>query len=339
MPGVPITPGEPPRTSCTTCTRPRVKWNTVHPVGPSSYSATPISSPGKSKRSSRVILRERKRRRFARRAPHSPRRALCSGRACGRRSRGEGARGRTASPPVRSLLRPRPRRALARSAARRRRGFPAAAARRGCRHRRAPSVRARRRPPPARRPPSPPAPRRRCGSTSELHLDERHGSPAPERPHVRAGAAKTCPLVHLDRAFVELRDVEDDPLSAEMFARKRDSPTEELEPDPAPGQVRAEPEPDLERGALQLVVVEADELIVFVTHREEALGILHRLLVAVVEVVRRLVAVRVERGDVLGGCGLDAEFHVRGSVTRLPPRITTARRRGLDTTDIQSGGV
>src|SRR5919202_6418781 len=54
IPGCPITPGEPPRTSCTTCTEPRVKWNTVQPVGPSSYSAIPISSPGKSSSSSRI---------------------------------------------------------------------------------------------------------------------------------------------------------------------------------------------------------------------------------------------------------------------------------------------
>ena len=33
-------------------TGPPGKWKTVQPVGPSSYSATPISSPGKSKRSS-----------------------------------------------------------------------------------------------------------------------------------------------------------------------------------------------------------------------------------------------------------------------------------------------
>src|SRR5436190_5517287 len=43
----PVVPGEPPRTS-TEEDAPLGKWKTVHPVGPSSYSATPISMPGKS---------------------------------------------------------------------------------------------------------------------------------------------------------------------------------------------------------------------------------------------------------------------------------------------------
>jgi hypothetical protein len=43
----PLTPGEPPRTSIEH-EAPSGKWKTVQPVGPSSYSATPISSPGKS---------------------------------------------------------------------------------------------------------------------------------------------------------------------------------------------------------------------------------------------------------------------------------------------------
>src|SRR2546428_3569862 len=48
----PITPGEPPRTSTWSETYlPNVK--TVHPVGPSAYSATPTSSPGKSMSSQR----------------------------------------------------------------------------------------------------------------------------------------------------------------------------------------------------------------------------------------------------------------------------------------------
>src|ERR687886_159136 len=43
----PIVPGEPPRTSVAAVAPPG-KWKTVQPVGPSSYSATPISRPGKS---------------------------------------------------------------------------------------------------------------------------------------------------------------------------------------------------------------------------------------------------------------------------------------------------
>src|SRR5205814_3409317 len=43
----PLTPGDPPRTSIDNDAS-FGRWNTVHPVGPSSYSATPISSPGKS---------------------------------------------------------------------------------------------------------------------------------------------------------------------------------------------------------------------------------------------------------------------------------------------------
>src|SRR5438045_7591273 len=46
----PVVPGEPPRTSVEQ-SAPSGKWKTVHPVGPSSYSATPISRPGKSKSS------------------------------------------------------------------------------------------------------------------------------------------------------------------------------------------------------------------------------------------------------------------------------------------------
>ena len=42
----PLTPGEPPRTSIEEAA-PAGKWKTVQPVGPSSYSATPISRPGK----------------------------------------------------------------------------------------------------------------------------------------------------------------------------------------------------------------------------------------------------------------------------------------------------
>src|SRR5919109_586401 len=44
-------PGDPPRTS-TEHAAPAGKWKTVQPVGPSSYSATPIWRPGKAKRSS-----------------------------------------------------------------------------------------------------------------------------------------------------------------------------------------------------------------------------------------------------------------------------------------------
>src|SRR2546430_14940734 len=47
-----MTPGEPPRTStCSDTYLPNA--NTVHPVGPSAYSATPISRPGKSTSSQR----------------------------------------------------------------------------------------------------------------------------------------------------------------------------------------------------------------------------------------------------------------------------------------------
>ena len=49
------------------------RWKTVQPVGPSSYSATPTRSPGKSKRSSRLMRRGRPRAR--RRARRSRRRA------------------------------------------------------------------------------------------------------------------------------------------------------------------------------------------------------------------------------------------------------------------------
>src|SRR5712691_3063042 len=49
----PNVPGEPPRTSRSTVAPP-AKWKTVQPVGPSSYSATPIRRPGKSSSSSRI---------------------------------------------------------------------------------------------------------------------------------------------------------------------------------------------------------------------------------------------------------------------------------------------
>src|SRR5438270_4881193 len=50
----PLIPGDPPRTSIA---RDAVfgKWNTVQPVGPSSYSAIPTSSPGKSNSSARAL--------------------------------------------------------------------------------------------------------------------------------------------------------------------------------------------------------------------------------------------------------------------------------------------
>src|SRR5438552_7916869 len=49
----PLMPGEPPRTSIASDAT-FGKWKTVHPVGPSSYSATPTSSPGNSKLSARA---------------------------------------------------------------------------------------------------------------------------------------------------------------------------------------------------------------------------------------------------------------------------------------------
>src|SRR5438552_13553934 len=49
----PLIPGEPPRTSIASDAT-FEKWKTVHPVGPSSYSATPTSSPGNSKLSARA---------------------------------------------------------------------------------------------------------------------------------------------------------------------------------------------------------------------------------------------------------------------------------------------
>src|SRR5438093_50363 len=48
----PLMPGDPPRTSI--CIDASFgKWNTVQPVGPSAYSATPISRPGRSRSSTR----------------------------------------------------------------------------------------------------------------------------------------------------------------------------------------------------------------------------------------------------------------------------------------------
>src|SRR6267143_5314073 len=48
----PLMPGDPPRTSiCIDATF--GKWSTVQPVGPSAYSATPTSRPGKSNSSTR----------------------------------------------------------------------------------------------------------------------------------------------------------------------------------------------------------------------------------------------------------------------------------------------
>ena len=46
-----MTPGDPPRTSIESDAS-LGRWKTVQPVGPSSYSATPIARPGRSKRSS-----------------------------------------------------------------------------------------------------------------------------------------------------------------------------------------------------------------------------------------------------------------------------------------------
>src|SRR5215212_3038364 len=145
-----------------------------------------------------------------------------------------------------------------------------------------------------------------------LHLDELDVAPTSEVAHVVAGLAEPGALVDVDRAFVERGDVEDDRTAREARPREVDSTPEELGAEPLPGQLGAKAEPDLDCLALFLEVVEADEHPVVADGAIEPLRVQHRVLVAVVEVVRRLIAPGLQLGKRVRGRGHNRELHERG---------------------------
>src|SRR5215211_8301476 len=148
-----------------------------------------------------------------------------------------------------------------------------------------------------------------AATASVLHLDELDVAPAREAAHVVAGLAEPGALVDVDRAFVERGDVEDDRTAREARPREVDSTPEELGAEPLPGQLGAKAEPDLDCLALFLEVVEADEHPVVADGAIEPLRVQHRVLVAVVEVVRRLIAPGLQLGKRVRGRGHNRELH------------------------------
>ena len=110
-----------------------------------------------------------------------------------------------------------------------------------------------------------------------------------KRADVPPGLAKAGALVDLDRTLVERCDEQAHEGRSIALASEFEACAEEVEPEPLPGQVRPQAEPVLEHVVLRLEVEEPDQRAVVVADGEIALGIQHRLLVAVVEVVRRLV--------------------------------------------------
>src|SRR5215212_6718319 len=145
-----------------------------------------------------------------------------------------------------------------------------------------------------------------------LHLDELDVAPAIEMAHVAAGLAEPGALVDLDRALVERGDVEGDRPAREAGPRELDAAPEELGAEPPAGELGPEAEPDLDTLALFLEVVEADERPVFADGAVEALRVQHRVLIAVVEVVRRLIAPGLQLGEHFHRRGQNRELHERG---------------------------
>jgi hypothetical protein len=104
-----------------------------------------------------------------------------------------------------------------------------------------------------------------------------------------AGLTEAEALVDPDRPLVESGDIQDDLPRREARAPELEPGARELLAEAASDELGPEPEPVLELAALEFEVVEADKAAVLVAHGKVTLGILHRLPVAVVEVVRRLV--------------------------------------------------
>ncbi len=126
-----------------------------------------------------------------------------------------------------------------------------------------------------------------------LHLDERDLAPAIERPDVLACSPERGALVDRDRALVERGDVQRHAAAGKPIVRERDAVEEELEAEALSGQVGPKAEADLDGVLPRVEVVEPDDLVA-VSHDEEALGIQDGFVLAVVEVVRRVVAPAVQ---------------------------------------------
>ena len=81
------------------------------------------------------------------------------------------------------------------------------------------------------------------GRVGLLHLDELDLAPPVEPPGVTPGLAESRPLVDLDRPLVEGCDVEDHARKAEALPPEIDPREQELQTEPAAGQVGRRPRP------------------------------------------------------------------------------------------------
>src|SRR5215211_3503173 len=155
-----------------------------------------------------------------------------------------------------------------------------------------------------------------AATTILLHLDELDVAPAREAAHMPAGLVEAGALVHLDCTLVERGDLEDDRTAREAGPREIESGLQELGAEPEAGQVGAKAEPDLDCLALLLEVVEADERPVITDGAVEALRVQDRVLVAVVEGVRRIVAPGPQLGERLSRRRRDRHLHQWGRPTQ-----------------------
>jgi hypothetical protein len=157
------------------------------------------------------------------------------------------------------------------------------------------------------------------------------------RVHVDANGSEPCSLVDLDRTLVEGRHGEDEPLRRVPPARELEPGGEERSSEPATGQVRTEPEADLDCSLLLWLEGEvADEVTRVVLHGPVGLAAKRGI-----EKLAEVVGIRrpVVEGERLGiappgdrlGVLLAQLREVEPAYSRLPPRrIVSVDSRDLD---------